>query len=186
MQGPGTDESTSDVREAHEAAPDTVVNPGQGNAELAATVIDPSIPRGDGAVRSAAAVPSCLGGYRIERVLGRGGMGTVFLAHDERLGRAVALKTMNPELAADPAAKGRFLREARAAAQVEHDNVIPIWQVGEEAGVPFIAMPLLQGESLAARLRQRLAGGRSAVRRPGRAVSPLPHPRLRAVPAATG
>ena len=70
-------------------------------------------------------VPSWLGGYRVERVLGQGGMGAVYLAYDERLGRSVAIKTMKPEIAAQLGAKDRFLREARAVAQVDHDNVIP-------------------------------------------------------------
>src|SRR5579875_2617746 len=61
--------------------------------------------------------------YRILKVLGEGGMGVVFLAEDTRLGRTVALKTMKPEIAADPQHRQRFLREARAAAKVEHDHI---------------------------------------------------------------
>jgi eukaryotic-like serine/threonine-protein kinase len=98
--------------------------------------------------------PATLAGYRIERELGRGGMGSVYLAHDDQLHRDVALKTMRPAIAARAGAAKRFLREARAAARVEHDNVVPIWQVGEDQGVPFIAMPYLRGESLADRLRR--------------------------------
>src|SRR5205823_1512453 len=67
-----------------------------------------------------------LGDFRILRVLGRGGMGVVFEAEDTRLGRRVAVKAMLPRLAADPLAKSRFLREAQAAAAVEHDHVVPI------------------------------------------------------------
>src|SRR5262245_41305760 len=96
--------------------------------------------------------PTTLGGYRIERVLGEGGMGTVYLAHDDRARRPVALKTIRPELVAKPEIAERFRREARAAAQLVHDNIVPIWHVGEDAGIPFIAMPLLHGESLAERL----------------------------------
>jgi serine/threonine protein kinase len=95
-----------------------------------------------------------LGPYRVLQVLGQGGMGVVLLAEDPRLHRKVALKAMLPGLAADPHAKERFLREARAAAAVEHDHVIAIHQVDEDRGVPYIAMPLLKGQSLEDRLGQ--------------------------------
>jgi hypothetical protein len=98
--------------------------------------------------------PAKLGGYRVVREIGRGGMGVVLEAEDERLNRRVALKVMSPERARDPIATSRFLREARAAAAVEHDNLVPILHVDEEAGVPFLAMPLLRGESLQARLER--------------------------------
>src|SRR5262249_26308344 len=69
------------------------------------------------------------------------------------LGRKAAIKTIKPELAARPENRRRFEREARAAAALEHDNIVPVWQVGEAAdGTPFIAMPYLQGEMLEARL----------------------------------
>ena len=95
-----------------------------------------------------------LGHYRVLRLLGRGGMGAIYLATDETLGREVALKVMLPEAAAVPAARERFLREARAAAGIEHDHVVAIHHVGEESGVPFIVMPLLRGETLADRLKR--------------------------------
>jgi serine/threonine protein kinase len=82
-------------------------------------------------------------------------MGAVFEALDTALGRKVALKVMLPAIASDPQARGRFLREARAAARVESDYIVPIYQVGEANGVPFIAMPLLSGETLDARLKGR-------------------------------
>jgi hypothetical protein len=93
-----------------------------------------------------------LGPYRVLELLGQGGMGTVYLAEDPHLGRRVALKTLQPALAAERKARERFLREARAAAALEHDHIVPIYQVGEERGVPFLAMPLLRGESLETRL----------------------------------
>ena len=96
-----------------------------------------------------------LGPYRILGELGRGGMGTVFRADDPGLNRHVAIKVMLPQFAADPLAKERFLREARAQARVEHDHVANIYQVAEHAGVPYIVMPLLKGQSLAAALRSR-------------------------------
>jgi eukaryotic-like serine/threonine-protein kinase len=92
--------------------------------------------------------PRKLGNYRIEKLLGEGGMGAVYLAHDDKLDRAIALKTMRPEIAAQPGAVERFLREAKAAAKVTHDNVVPILHIGEDNGTPYIAMPLLEGESL--------------------------------------
>jgi hypothetical protein len=93
-----------------------------------------------------------LGRFRVLSVLGQGGMGIVFRGVDLDLERPVALKVMAPERAADPGSRQRFLREGRAAAAVSHDHVIPIFQVGEDNGVPFLAMALLQGESLEARL----------------------------------
>ncbi len=91
-----------------------------------------------------------LGGYRIVRVLGQGGMGVVFLAEDPALGRSVAVKAMLPTVATS--ARERFLREARAAAVIKDDHVVTIHQVGEDNGVPFLVMELLDGESLADRV----------------------------------
>jgi WD40 repeat protein/serine/threonine protein kinase len=93
-----------------------------------------------------------LGPYRVLRVLGAGGMGVVFLAEDPQLERRVALKAQLPAMADRPAARQRFLREARAAASLKHDHVVTIYQVGEDRGVPFLAMELLEGEPLDARL----------------------------------
>jgi serine/threonine protein kinase len=94
------------------------------------------------------------GGFRIVALLGEGGMGRVYRAEDPQLRREVALKVMKPAVAAKPESRGRFLREARAMAAVHHDNVAPIFQVSEVDGVPFLAMPLLRGESLAVRLKR--------------------------------
>jgi WD40 repeat protein/predicted Ser/Thr protein kinase len=95
-----------------------------------------------------------LGGYRVLSVLGTGGMGAVFRAEDLRLKRQVALKVMRPTLAREPDARERFLREAQAAAALSHDHITPVYQVGEDREVLFLAMPLLQGETLGARLRR--------------------------------
>lgn len=95
-----------------------------------------------------------LGHYRVLKVLGRGGMGVVFQAEETRLKRMVALKAMLPTLAASATAKERFLREAQSAAAIEHDHIVPIYYVGEDRGIPFIAMPLLAGESMDDRLRR--------------------------------
>jgi hypothetical protein len=94
-----------------------------------------------------------LGGYRVLKKLGAGGMGVVFLAEDVALRRQVALKVMRPALAHHESARKRFLREARAVAAVEHENIVAVHQVGEERGVPYLAMPLLKGSSLEERLR---------------------------------
>src|SRR5262249_5963679 len=95
-----------------------------------------------------------LGPYRVLKILGAGGMGVVYLAEDPQLGRSIALKVMLPAMAASASSKQRFLREARAAGMIEHDHVITIYQVGEDRGVPYLAMPLLKGESLDDRLKR--------------------------------
>lgn len=89
-----------------------------------------------------------LGPYRVLNVLGAGGMGVVFLAEDPQLQRTVALKVMRPEAAKKAYASERFLREARATAKIEHDHIVTIFQVGEDHGIPYLAMQLLQGMSL--------------------------------------
>jgi hypothetical protein len=94
-----------------------------------------------------------LGPYRVLKVLGAGGMGIVFQAEDPQLKRAVALKVLRPALAASATARRRFLREAQAVAALEHDNIVTIYQVGEDR-LPFLAMPLLRGETLQARIER--------------------------------
>jgi eukaryotic-like serine/threonine-protein kinase len=96
-----------------------------------------------------------LGGYRVLKLLGEGGMGYVFLAEDGALQRAVALKVMKPDVICEENAKERFFREARAAARVKHDHVITIHQVGEERGVPYLALEYLEGYSLDKALKER-------------------------------
>jgi serine/threonine protein kinase len=96
-----------------------------------------------------------LGPYRVLKVLGHGGMGVVFEAEDPQLRRKVALKAMLPTLAASETARQRFLREAQTAAAIEHDHIVHIYQVGEDRGVPFIAMAFLKGESLDQRLARQ-------------------------------
>jgi serine/threonine protein kinase len=81
-----------------------------------------------------------LAGYRIERLLGRGGMGAVYLPRDERMGRQVALKVLPPELADDERFRERFLREWRIAAALEHPHIVPIYDAGEADGQLYIAM----------------------------------------------
>jgi formylglycine-generating enzyme required for sulfatase activity len=95
-----------------------------------------------------------VGRYRVLRELGAGGMGAVFEAEDTQLLRRVALKVMHPETARHGDGKARFLREARAAAALTHDHIVPIYDVGEQDGAPFLVMALLRGETLEARLKR--------------------------------
>jgi serine/threonine protein kinase len=85
-------------------------------------------------------------------------MGVVFRAEDTHLRRLVALKVIRPDLAASAEFRRRFLREARLAAAIEHEHIVTVYQVGEDRGVPFLAMQLLRGETLEDRLER--AGGR--------------------------
>src|SRR5262249_8354913 len=89
-----------------------------------------------------------IGHYRVLRLLGEGGMGMVFAAEDTVLQRPVALKVLKPKVAKDEEARVRFLREARAAASINHDNIVTIFEVGLDRGLPFFAMEFLKGESL--------------------------------------
>jgi eukaryotic-like serine/threonine-protein kinase len=95
--------------------------------------------------------------YQIVSLLGKGGMGEVYLAEDLQLARKVAIKFLPPALIADEQARRRLLREARAAAKLDHPNICTIHEVGEEAGRSFIVMQYIEGETLAARnKRERL------------------------------
>jgi hypothetical protein len=91
-------------------------------------------------------------GYRIERRLGRGGMGILYLAVEPGLDRRVALKLIAPEAAVDDVFARRFAEESRIAASIEHPNVVPIYAAGEENGVPYIAMRYVAGSDLSRRL----------------------------------
>ena len=98
-------------------------------------------------------VNALAGDYTIVRELGRGGMGVVFLARDDRLDRPVALKVLPPALASDPTVRERFLREARTAAQLSHPNIVPVYSADEAAGWAYFAMAFVDGESLGERLK---------------------------------
>jgi serine/threonine-protein kinase len=102
---------------------------------------------------SAAADPG--GRYAVGRVLGRGGMATVYLAHDRELERPVALKILSPELATDDSARDRFVREARLAAKIVHPSVVQVYDAGEGPVGPFIVMEYVSGGTLSAELRRR-------------------------------
>ncbi len=103
--------------------------------------------------------------YLIEREVGRGGMGTVYLARDRRLDRPVALKVLPPEFAAIPDLRERFLRETRLAAGFSHPNIVPVFAIEETDDVLAFAMGFVEGESLAARVaREGPLSRRDAVR----------------------
>ena len=105
-----------------------------------------------------------LGGYRIERVIGRGGMSSVYLAHHVRLERRVALKLLAPELADSERFRDRFLRESRLAASIDHPNIVPIYDADEADGTLFIAMRYVEGSDLkdVIRAEGRLDAARTA------------------------
>jgi serine/threonine-protein kinase len=100
-------------------------------------------------------IGEAFGGYAIESLLGRGGMGAVYLATHARLARKVALKVVAPELAHDEEFRARFLRESQLAASLDHPNVIPIYDAGEVDGILFLAMRYVSGPSLQTLLRAR-------------------------------
>src|SRR5262245_17284615 len=94
------------------------------------------------------------GRYFIERELGRGGMGVVYLARDVALDRPVAIKLLPPELAATSELRARFIREARTAAQLSHPHIVPIHAVEEHASIVFFVMSYIEGETLGERVRR--------------------------------
>jgi eukaryotic-like serine/threonine-protein kinase len=96
-----------------------------------------------------------IGPYTIHSSLGAGGMGEVYRAHDDKLGRDVALKLLPRELSDDPDHRARLLREARAAAALNHPNICTIHDVGEADGLTYIAMEVIEGQPLSARLAER-------------------------------
>ena len=125
----------------------------RGGTGAAASATTDVVPTG---ITLPAAVGDVLDGrYRLDRVLGVGGMGCVYEAHQLLLNQRVALKLMLPALASDQAAVGRFLREARAAARLNNSHVCRVLDLGTlPSGMPFLAMEFLQGESLEQRLNR--------------------------------
>lgn len=96
-----------------------------------------------------------IGHCTIQRKLGQGGMGAVYLAHHSGLNRSVAIKVLPGDLASSPEYKERFFREARLAARLEHPNVVQVHDVGEEKGIHYISMQFIEGKSLDAILKER-------------------------------
>ena len=99
-------------------------------------------------------VGTSLAGYRIDALIGRGGMGVVYRATDRSLGRPVALKLIVPELAEDERFRHRFLEESRIAASLDHANVVPVYEAGEVDGQLFLAMRYVEGADLRTLLRR--------------------------------
>lgn len=95
-----------------------------------------------------------LGQYQIIEVIGRGGMGVVYRAIQERLNRTVALKTLNILASLEHSARDRFQSEARLAAQLQHPNIVQIYEIGADAGVPYFSMELVEGGTLAQVLKE--------------------------------
>src|SRR5262249_30139639 len=95
-----------------------------------------------------AASPPRLGEYRLVRVIGRGGMGVVYEAEQESLGRRVALKVLPSGSLGDAQHVERFQREARAAARLHHTNIVPVFGVGEEGGTHYYVMQYIEGRPL--------------------------------------
>jgi len=113
-----------------------------------------SVPNAAEAEAFARFAAALAGQYELEREIGRGGMGVVYLARDARLERQVAIKTLPVHLAGDPVVRERFLREARTAARLSHPNIVPIHRADEIAGHVFFVMGFVDGESLAQRIRR--------------------------------
>ena len=98
-------------------------------------------------------MPDTIGRYQIKSELGRGGMATVYLAHDPSFGRDVAIKVLPPQFLHDPTFRGRFEREARIVANLEHPAITPVYDFGEDNGQPFLVMRYMAGRSLADRMQ---------------------------------
>jgi serine/threonine-protein kinase len=104
-----------------------------------------------------------LGRYRVVSPLGRGGMGEVYRAHDERLGRDVAVKVLRSGQRASPGLQKRFESEAKAVGSLNHPNIVAVFDAGEEDGCPYLVTELLEGETLAERLRKGALAPAAAV-----------------------
>ena len=94
-----------------------------------------------------------IGRSRVRARLGKGGMGVVYLGRDETLDRDVAIKTLRLEGSPDDESRGRFEIEAKAAARLQHPNIVTVFELGEDRGLPYIAMEILGGEDLETLLR---------------------------------
>jgi eukaryotic-like serine/threonine-protein kinase len=112
-------------------------------------MIDRTDPAADSLARAVA------GQYRLEKEIGRGGMGIVYLATDEQLERRVAIKTLPPHLSSDAGVRARFIREARTAGALSHPGIVPIYSAAERDGVVYFVMRWIDGESVAERLQRQ-------------------------------
>lgn len=125
-------------------------DPARGSGELDDTMTDAGRSSSTPVVRAGGGlVGTRLAHFRVEALLGRGGMGEVYRATDEALDRAVAIKVLSRSIADNARLRERFFREARAQARIQHPNVCHIYYIGEEEGVLFFVMELIDGESVA-------------------------------------
>ena len=131
-------------------------------ATLTATV-DVKIGRHCG-VPVALAAGTNLGAYEVRSPLGAGGMGEVYLAHDPRLGRDVAVKVLPTHLSGNASALARFEREAKVLAALSHPNILAVFDMGSENGVSFVVMELLPGQTLFSRIAKHRLDWPDAVR----------------------
>ncbi|MBX7099708.1 MAG: protein kinase, partial [Myxococcaceae bacterium] len=116
----------------------------------------PQVAAGDEKPLQGVTLGSLLGKrYRLDAKLGEGGMGVVYAAHDVELDRPVAVKVLARSMTESPDVVERFEREARLTAKLEHPNVVPVYDVGRHDGRPFLVMKRLDGDTLAARLREK-------------------------------
>ena len=95
-----------------------------------------------------------IGKYKIQRLVARGGMGELYLAHDPDLDREVAIKVMSEDIMLDEQARARFYREAKAAARLQHRNIVTVFDFAHDGEIPYFVMEFLRGQNLAQRLRQ--------------------------------
>ena len=102
----------------------------------------------------AALVEALADRYRVDRQLGAGGMATVYLAHDHKHDREVAIKVLRPDLA-ETLGRERFLREIQLAARLNHPNILPLYDSGDANGCMYFVMPVMEGQTL----RDRLSSG---------------------------
>ncbi len=177
---------------------EAAVSDGGPNAPaLEATILSTRLGGTGEAAAADALVGTRLRHFEVKRLLGRGGMGAVYLGTDTSLDRPVALKVLAPEIAHDPEVVARFTREARAQARLRHPNVAQIYFIGEDRGLQFFALEFLEGPALDEVVAQRRAplgrraglhrgggarpagGARPRLHSPGRqAVQPDPRPRI--------
>src|SRR5229473_3980383 len=104
-----------------------------------------------------------IGPYEVAGQIGAGGMGEVYKARDPRLGRDVAIKVLPAIFSSDPDRLQRFAQEARAAAALNHPNILAIFDIGEDKGAPYVVSELLEGETLRERLRSGALSTRKAI-----------------------
>jgi serine/threonine protein kinase len=153
-ESPFTDDQPTGLR--HDRQARTVIEIDDPQPTLPPEPAETIAPPRSLAPRRTPTMPPTVGRYMLERLLGQGTFGRVFLARDGKLGRKLALKVLNPEQASCPEIRQRFVQEAHAAACIGHPGIVTVFDAGEldDRGTAFIAMELLAGESLHARLQR--------------------------------